>query len=221
MAYQQPIVFRQPKRTSGFTLVELLMVIAVLSILAVILVPVLLSARERARRTVCAGNLGQLYKAMAMYAGDNDGFRPMYADGADGLRVNGQEVIVPDQSAELVQSLQPYAHSTEIWFCPDDPLRGERYGTTGVLKRHPATSYASGNPFRLHPSGPPTPMQLMPPRLSASEVFLFEDDIMPYLSETPDNTYLYTHNGRFNIVFCDGHVRTMGPHDDDCQGYCH
>jgi len=221
MVHQQAIVFRPLKRASGFTLMEVLIVIAILSVLAAILIPVFLSARERARQSVCAGNLGQLYKVVALYSEDNDGFRPMYAVGASGYQVNGKEVDIPDQSAELVQSLQPYAHSTEIWFCPDDPLRGNPYGIPGVLKRHPATSYDSSNVFRVHRSGPPTPLPLLPTRLSATQVYLFEDDIMPYMSETPDDTYLYTHSRRFNIVFCDGHVRSMSPHDDDCQGYCH
>ena len=220
MDHQQPLIFRRLKRVRGFTLVEILVVIAILSVLAAILLPVFLSVRERARQTVCAGNLSQLYKAMAMYAGDNDGFRPMYQNGATVVPINGQEVTFPDQSVELVQSLQPYARSTEIWFCPDDPLRGQ----TDVWKRHPATSYdtAEALHFHFHPYSPPTPWHLMPPSsFSASEAVLIRDDIMPYMSETPPNTYLYTHSQRFNVVFCDGHVRTMSPHDDDCQGYCH
>ncbi len=41
----------------GFTLIELLVVITILGILAALLFPVFLKARERGRMTTCASNL--------------------------------------------------------------------------------------------------------------------------------------------------------------------
>ena len=60
----------------GFTLIELLVVIAVIAILAAILLPVLSQARERARRSICKGNLHQIYIGAVMYAQDFDGYLP-------------------------------------------------------------------------------------------------------------------------------------------------
>src|SRR5439155_11108828 len=56
----------------GFTLVELLVVVAVLALLAGLLFPVLSQARHAARRSACVSNLRQLGAAFAMYAGDYD-----------------------------------------------------------------------------------------------------------------------------------------------------
>jgi len=60
------------RRDVGFTLVELLVVIAVISILAAILFPVFTHARETARISTCLSNMKQLGLASIMYTNDFD-----------------------------------------------------------------------------------------------------------------------------------------------------
>jgi prepilin-type N-terminal cleavage/methylation domain-containing protein len=62
---------------TGFSLVELLVVIAVIAILAALLFPVLSAAQSRARRTTCLNNLRQISFGIRMYADDSaDAFPP-------------------------------------------------------------------------------------------------------------------------------------------------
>lgn len=56
---------------NGFTLVELLTVIAIVGLLAAIVVPTVGSLRENARNTQCLNNLRQLGLATKLYANDH------------------------------------------------------------------------------------------------------------------------------------------------------
>jgi prepilin-type N-terminal cleavage/methylation domain-containing protein len=66
----------------GFTLVELLVVLAVIAVLCAMLMPALHRARSAARQTVCQSRLRQWGVAFAAYAADNSGCYP-HTDGRD------------------------------------------------------------------------------------------------------------------------------------------
>ena len=70
-----------PERSpSAFTLVEMLVVIAIIAMLASMLVPVTGKALESARRTTCASQLRQFHQASVVYANENGFLLPAVCD---------------------------------------------------------------------------------------------------------------------------------------------
>ena len=95
----------------GFSLIELLIILAIITILAGFLFPVLAKARESARGAVCISNFKQVGAATMLYLADyNDQFTP----------VNQQLVDVPNSRNDRtwVQLLLPYSRNFNSFFCP-------------------------------------------------------------------------------------------------------
>ena len=97
------------RRFTGFTLVELLIVIAVLAIMLALLVSAVRTAKEKGRRVMCMSNLRQLGVGMHMYADSNNSVLPDYPDGAGS----------PDAVTGRFRDAAPgYGMSRSIFYCP-------------------------------------------------------------------------------------------------------
>jgi len=75
-ALEQPRFSRPVCARQGFTLVELLVVIAVILVLVALLLPALTAAREQARGVVCQSHLRQLWHGFLLFAADHDNRLP-------------------------------------------------------------------------------------------------------------------------------------------------
>ncbi|EDM28008.1 hypothetical protein LNTAR_11666 [Lentisphaera araneosa HTCC2155] len=73
-----------------FSLIELLVVVAIIGILASFLLPTLKKARDSARRASCMSQEKQIGIAFAMYHGDNDGYYPVYGSPTDNISWDDQ-----------------------------------------------------------------------------------------------------------------------------------
>jgi len=98
------------RRGRGFTMVEILVVIAIILILVAILFPVLGAARRRAHLTNCISNLRQIGMALTMYKDD--------AGGMDAPHISTTYPVFVTKAA--------------IFHCPSDRLQGQFPGNDRV-----------------------------------------------------------------------------------------
>lgn len=114
----------------GFTLIEMLTVIAIVAVLAAILFPVLSSARGKARQATCLSNLRQVGEAIGLYEQDSGGFLPTWS------------ITHPTQSsppatrdlpaADVVTwdlSIMKYLKDKRVLMCPSNPTDGVNLST--------------------------------------------------------------------------------------------
>lgn len=105
------------KRRGAFTLVELLVVIAVIGILIGLLLPAVQAARAAARRSECSNNMRQIGIAIHNYASCRGGRFPKSS-----CAVGGEE-----QDQVWIFTLAPYLENVDqIRICPDDPKAKQR-----------------------------------------------------------------------------------------------
>ena len=111
-------------RQFGFTLVELLVSLAIVAMLAAISVAAFGRARERARQATCASNMKQVGLGVMMYKQDNDEYYPCgLIPGGPLANGDGAE---PGYGAGWAGSVNTYVRNANVFACPDDTtLPGE------------------------------------------------------------------------------------------------
>lgn len=104
-------------KNRNFTLLELLIVIAIIAILATLLLPALGAAKKRALVASCLGNMRQIGQAMLSYAGDNQEYLPIMGNARQCWYSKGMKGFLTDSSGEWIDA---YIRKSDknVLYCP-------------------------------------------------------------------------------------------------------
>jgi prepilin-type N-terminal cleavage/methylation domain-containing protein/prepilin-type processing-associated H-X9-DG protein len=222
----------------GFTLVELLVVVAIIAVLAALLYPSIQSALDNAKTAKCQAHMRQLVQACHAFAADNDGslpplytwvtYFPEIAQSTDKISTGAYVVVWTD-------IIRPYVGNDVAFSCP--------------ALRTDATIGAGGISSATHPLGiginyetvghiykPKEEFQKLIRVENHSKVVIFADagggDFATgdfknrkdtpgcgsvFIRGTTDSGegVIARHRGKANVAFLDGHVQLLSPTEID------
>ena len=222
------------KTYAKFTLVEMLVVIAIIAILSALLMPALGKALASGRSVLCAGNLRHFGIAFSQYADSGNGRVPLCIDSSN---VTWAAKICPYLGVVWNSNIELRRGALGIFNCPENGV--QRYQCNNNSRSEQATSYGlnayytqityEGNPAYYNGPAGQNSRQFTHPGeliiLTDNSYFGLEygwlngigdgDNSVPVNYGIGPRNMRYAHNGGANLLYADGHVGyASGPLED-------
>jgi prepilin-type N-terminal cleavage/methylation domain-containing protein/prepilin-type processing-associated H-X9-DG protein len=222
-------------RPLGFTLMEILVVIAIILVLAAIAFPVFSQIQMRANRTVALRNMNQLGAAAATYTAENNGTLPAEdAKGADtwGAAANPENAnawynVLPRRLGH--KGVDQYASNPQAFYSKENILYvpGAQYPETDKKLARPIFAIAINTKLQRRDKdehgekGEKPPAKLSQITNPARTVLFLEQGLPkepPAMKQQPKydgspkgsaKSFVARYGGVGIIVFCDGHAETL------------
>ncbi len=118
-----------PNSRKAFTLIEMLVVIAIIALLSTFISSATSKAMDKSRRVGCANNLHSLCQGLIAYAADHDGDFPPHQSSSNSWPFAGEWAVSNSNF------LEDYVSDSRFYFCPTD------------LRNKPQTEGAECQPF--------------------------------------------------------------------------
>jgi len=209
---------RTCRRSRAFSLIELLVVVAIVLVLVALIVPGIRSSKEAAARAVCLGNLRQLATSSLQYAQDHGGVLPHTAWNSNpALSKRWMHELAPYVNADLATGDLITANA--VFRCP----KGAAFKQFGRAKTYLGWDYVDYSPVGLYAASlnevnMPVRLQSVPGLSKVAMIvesnnaghaalwpgWTWDNIMTTSINETPPP--VERHNGGMHIAYCDGHV---------------
>jgi prepilin-type processing-associated H-X9-DG protein len=213
-------------RNRYFTLVELLVVIALVMILAAMLLPAVGKARAKARGSYCLGNMKQIMVATLMYIDENNENGPSggsqnrthvttgrfvgcggqkcgwvtYYPTYEGYRRGGQS---------FAEQIESYTHDEEVFYCPEyadyEQFPAISYWTATV-RRGRRSSWLGSSASKYYE---PSETAVILDAVNKETVGMIAGSVTLSCSGSSGTTATPPHNTLGNVFFWDGHGESL------------
>ena len=210
------------KKIALFTLLELLIVIAIIAMLAAMLLPALNKAKAKSNEINCAGNLKQSGLALLMYAQDSNNYVFLYQSYISGPELGWAEVMyngdyIKDRNVCLCNSWTPNKYDR----------RWATYGIEYAISKaaYPLISIPdlNGTRFRnLSKIDFPSSRISLADSIWGPEMSYYPKQawVVSYVFFTANNVGVHLrHSNRGNALFWDGHVAASGTNELKNSGF--
>ncbi|MDD2709466.1 MAG: prepilin-type N-terminal cleavage/methylation domain-containing protein [Verrucomicrobiae bacterium] len=196
-------------KSKAFTLVELLVTVAIVSLLAAMFTPALSATREKAKQIKCLNNLKQIVLACSIYAQDNNGVFSMF------------DVTTPAEQYWASRLYKKgYIKNSAVFACPSWPINSAASlsaSTYGLRDFRTPTEYIVGDwlsaPVVLHLYNLPDPANYhlfadstYGPLYSPATVASKQSHILATTPSLSSHGIHPRHNGTASVAFADGHA---------------
>lgn len=191
------------RRATGFTLIEVLIVMAVIALLSALLLSAFTQVREKARMATCSSNLRQIGLAMRLYVQD---YRGIYPD-----------VTFPPAPVRLCawpDRIISYVKTPQVFWCPSFPQGEYRPGCAAPNEAEDNLAFdgsyaANALISRLNEARIPTPSQTITVLDGKGKWVNPISDPITAPQDLIVRGMELRHNGGNNCLFADGHVKWL------------
>jgi prepilin-type N-terminal cleavage/methylation domain-containing protein/prepilin-type processing-associated H-X9-DG protein len=194
-------------KKNGFTVIELLSVIAVIAVLMAILIPAVEEVRASANRTKCASHLSQIAQASLLFTSENKMRLPLLTWG------DPDAGIPTDYWFNLIK---PYLDVSEnggfpqVFRCPSD----NKYDAPPETVGWNAISYMQAPRVGLNPDNDQAPGLLIRVEDPPKTPMYFDAEVVSSIwltnsnfeQQVRNNEPEWRHKTGINVVYWDGHV---------------